>query len=117
MDSPLTDDIWGRLATISRLLDQAATRLWAGTEPDVALQSLGLGVYLAGAQVSSLLPAGYRPPDVGQDHPDSQSALQLLTAALELTRPMPVHRVDLVNTSQLVVDLCGLVREARDAGC
>lgn len=119
MDSPVADDTWGRLATISRLLDQAATRLWAGAEPgaELAWQSLGLGVYLAGAQVSSLLPEGYHLPDVAPDDPDPQSALQLLTAAHELTRPLPVHRVDLVNTSQLVIDLCGLIREARDLGC
>lgn len=116
MDSPVADDTWARLASISRLLEQAAARLWVGAEPEpeLARQSLGLGVYLARAHVNSLLPEGYRPPDVDQDRPDSQSALQLLTAAHELTRPLPVHRVDLVNTSQLVVDLCDLVREARD---
>ncbi|KRB75023.1 hypothetical protein ASE01_16790 [Nocardioides sp. Root190] len=117
MDSPVADDTWGRLASISRLLDQAAARLWAGAKLDVAWQSLGLGVYLAGAQIGSRLPEGYRLPDVDQNDRDPQSALQLLTAAHELTRSLPAHRVDLVNTSQLVVDLCDLVREARDLGC
>lgn len=117
MDIPVADDIWTRLASISLLLDQAATQLWAGAEPDLARQSLGLGVYLARAQVSSLLPEDYRLPDADQNHTGPQSALQLLTAAHELTRPLPVHRADLVNTSQLVIDLCDLIREARDLGC
>ena len=55
--------------------------------------------------------------DVDQEALAGQSALQLLTAAEELTRPLPAHRPDLVNSSQLVVDLCDLIREARDLGC
>lgn len=111
------DDTWDRLGSIAQLLHQAATRAWEGAEPDSPLQSLGLGVYLAQAQASSLLPEDYRLPDVDQEDLEGQSALQLLTAAEELTRPLPAHRPDLVNSSQLVVDLCDLIREARDLGC
>ena len=31
-------------------------------------------------------------------------------------RPLPLHRADLVHGSQLVVDLCDLIREARGLG-
>ena len=31
-------------------------------------------------------------------------------------RPLPLHRPDLVHGSQLVVDLCDLIREARGLG-
>ena len=115
---PLTaDDTWDRLGSIAQLLHQAASRVWEAAEPDSALQSLGLGVYLAQAHASSLLPEDYQLPDVDQDDLEGQSALQLLTAAEELTRLLPAHRPDLVNSSQLVVDLCDLIREARDLGC
>ena len=119
MHTLTADDTWDRLGSIAQLLHQAATRVWEGAEPDSPLQSLGLGVYLAQAQASSLLPEDYQLPDVDADAADleEQSALQLLTAAEELTRPLPAHRPDLVNSSQLVVDLCDLIREARDLGC
>lgn len=117
MHTLTADDTWDRLGSIAQLLHQAATRVWAGAEADSPLQSLGLGVYLVQAQASSLLPVDYQLPDVDQEDLDGQSALQLLTAAEELTRPLPAHRPDLVNSSQLVVDLCDLIREARDLGC
>jgi len=111
------DDTWDRLGSITWLLHQAATRVWEGAEPDSPRQSLGLGVYLAQAQASSLLPQDYKLPDADSEYLEGQSALQLLTAAEDLTRPLPAHRPDLVNSSQLVVDLCDLIREARDLGC
>ena len=36
--------------------------------------------------------------------------------AEELTRPLPLHQPDLVHGSQLVLDLCDLIREARGLG-
>lgn len=111
------DDAWDRLGSITQLLHQAATRVWEGAEPDSPLQSLGLGVYLVQAQTSSLLPEDYQLPDADQEDLEGQSALRLLMAAEELTRPLPTHRPDLVISSQLVVDLCDLIREARDLGC
>ena len=42
--------------------------------------------------------------------------LELLTEAEELTRPLPLHQPDLIHGSQLVVDLCDLIREARCLG-
>ncbi|WP_157550569.1 hypothetical protein [Nocardioides jensenii] len=111
------DDSWDRLGSITQLLHQVASRVWDDAEPDSPLQSLGLGVYLAQAQASALLPEGYQLPDVDIEDLDNQSALQLLTAAEELTRPLPAHLPDLVNSSQLVADLCDLIREARGLGC
>lgn len=111
------DDIWDRLGSITQLLHRAAARVWDDARPDSPLQSLGLGVYLAQAQASALFPKGYQLPGLDIEDLESQSALQLLVRAEELTRPLPSHRHDLGNSSQLVVDLCDLIREARDLGC
>lgn len=113
MDALAADDNWDRLGSVTQLLHQAATQVWEA-EPDSPLQSFGLGVYLIAAQASALLPEDYPLPDVDLK---GQSALQLLTAAEELTRPLPAHLPDPVNSSQLVVALCDLIREARDLGC
>ena len=48
--------------------------------------------------------------------PGEMIGAELLTEAEELTRPLPLHRPDLVHGSQLVVDLCDLIREARGLG-
>lgn len=117
MDTLTEGDTWDRLSSITQLLHWAATRVWEQAEPDSPLQSLGLGVYLVQAQTSALLPADYPLSDLDPDELEAQSALQLLATAEELTRPLSVHRPDLVNSSQLVVDLCDLIREARDLGC
>ena len=117
VDTLPADDTWDRLGAITQLLHQAATRVWEQAEPDSPLQSLGLGVYLVQAQTSALLPADHPLPDLNPKDLEEQSALQLLAAAAELTRPLPAHRPDLVNSAQLVVDLCDLIREARDLGC
>jgi len=116
VDTLTADDTWDRLGSITQL-HRAATQVWEQAAPDSALQSLGLGVYLVQAQASALLPAGYPLPDPNPEDLEEQSALQLLAAAEELTRPLPVHRPDLVYSSQLVIDLCDLIREARDLGC
>ncbi|HEX6686046.1 MAG TPA: hypothetical protein VF062_24930 [Candidatus Limnocylindrales bacterium] len=50
-------------------------------------------------------------------HTAGLGALELLTAAEELTRPLPMHRADLAGVCDLVVDLCDLIREARSLGC
>ena len=117
MDTLTAGDTWDRLGAITQLLHWAATRVWEQAEPASPLQSLGLGVYLVQAQTSALLPANYPLPDLDPDEFTSQSALQLLAKAEELTRPLAVHRPDLVNTTQLAVDLCDLIRAARDRGC
>ena len=119
VDTLNADGTWDRLGTIAQLLHQAATQVW--TEADAAaadspLHDLGLGVYLAHAQASGLLPADYELPEVDVDELDQRTPLQLLTEAEELTRPLPLHQPDLIHGSQLVVDLCDLIREARGLG-
>ena len=112
------DETWERLGTAAHLLHHAALVVWSRAHdqaPDSQLHSLGLGVYLAEAQLSALLPDDHQVPDLDIDAA-ALGTLQLLTSAEELTRALPLHRPDLVGASQLVVDLCGLIREARDLG-
>ena len=122
VDTLNADATWDRLGSIAQLLHQAATQVWSDADeaaPDSPLHDLGLGVYLAHSQASALLPDDYELPDVDDPFPDLEErtrTLQLLTEAEELTRPLPLHQPDLVHGSQLVVDLCDLIREARGLG-
>ncbi len=120
VDTLNADGTWDRLGSIAQLLHQAAAQVWSDADeaaPDSPLHDLGLGVYLAHSQASALLPDDYELPDV-DPLPDleERTPLQLLTEAEELTRPLPLHQPDLVHGSQLVVDLCDLIREARGLG-
>jgi hypothetical protein len=119
MDTLKADGTWDRLGSIALLLHQAATQVWSDADRSAAdspLHDLGLGVYLAHSQASALLPEDYELPDPEVDELEERTPLQLLTEAEELTRPLPLHRPDLVHGSQLVVCLCDLIREARDLG-
>ena len=82
------------------------------------LHDLGLGVYLAHSQASALLPKDYQ---LSEDiEPladlDNRTPLQLLTEAEELTRPLALDQPEPAHGSQLVLDLCDLIREARRNG-
>ena len=119
MDTRHADATWDRLGSIAQLLHQAAAQVWSDADeaaPDSPLHDLGLGVYLAHSQASALLPDDYELPDVDVDELEERTPLQLLTEAEELTRPLPLHQPDLIHGSQLVVDLCDLIREARGLG-
>jgi hypothetical protein len=119
VDTLNADGTWDRLGSIALLLHQAATQVWSDADraaADSPLHDLGLGVYLAHGQASALLPEDYELPDLEVDELEERTPLQLLTEAQELTRPLPLHRADLVHGSQLVVDLCDLIREARGLG-
>ncbi|MQW78001.1 hypothetical protein GHK92_19215 [Nocardioides sp. dk4132] len=120
MDNRNADATWDRLGSITQLLHQAAVQVWSDADdaaPISPLHDLGLGVYLAHSQASALLPDGYKLPDVEPlPDPEERTPLQLLVAAEDLTRPLPLHQLDLVRSSQLVVDLCDLIREARCLG-
>ena len=120
MDTLNADGTWDRLGSIALLLHQAANQVWSDADratADSPLHDLGLGVYLAHSQASALLPDDYELPDVDEDEElEERTPLQLLTEAEELTRPLALHRPDLVHGSQLVVDLCDLIREARGLG-
>ena len=115
VDTLNADGTWDRLGSIALLLHQAATQVWSDADRSAAdspLHDLGLGVYLAHSQADD-----YELPDVDEDAElEERTPLQLLTEAEELTRPLPLHRPDLVHGSQLVVDLCDLIREARGLG-
>ena len=120
MDTLNGDATWDRLGSIAQLLHQTAAQVWSDADeaaPDSPLHDLGLGVYLAHSQASALLPDDYELPDI-DPLPDleERTPLQLLNEAEELTRPLPLHQPDLVHGSQLVVDLCDLIREARGLG-
>jgi hypothetical protein len=121
VDTLNADATWDRLGSITQLLHQAATQVWSDADeaaPVSPLHDLGLGVYLAHSQASALLPDDYELPDVDDPLPEleERTPLQLLTEAEELTRPLPLHQPDLVHGSQLAVDLCDLIREARGLG-
>ncbi|MEQ7845749.1 hypothetical protein [Nocardioides kribbensis] len=94
------------------------------------MHSLGLGIYLVHGQTQQLLPEDYRADaDVGEeplagleldvdlDGLGASTVVELLTQAEQLSRPLPVGRADLVHGSDLVVDLCDLIREARHLDC
>lgn len=120
MDTLNADGTWDRLGSITQLLHQAATHVWSDADeaaPDSPLHDLGLGVYLAHSRASALLPDDFELPDYDPaEDIRERTPLQLLTEAEELTRPLPLHQPDLVHGSQLVVDLCDLIREARGIG-
>ncbi len=119
MDTLNPDGTWDRLGSIALLLHQAANQVWSDADratADSPLHDLGLGVYLAHSQASALLPEDYELPDVDADELEERTPLQLLTEAEELTRPLPLHQPDLIHGSQLVLDLCDLIREARGLG-
>lgn len=122
------DEVWRRLDSMSQLLHQAARTVWARAAedgPTSPLHSLGLGIYLAHGQTQLLLPEDLidvesdlelgREVDV--DEVDVRTAVQLLTEVEELSRPLPVWRADLVHGSQLVIDVCDLLREAQHLDC
>jgi len=116
MTTAAADETWERLGAIAQLLHRASSEVWSAADqaaPDSPLHDLGLGVYLAHSQASALMPEDHVLPEVDLEE---RTALQLLTEAEKLTRALPLHRPDLVAGSQLVVDLCDLIREARGLG-
>ena len=121
MTAVAVDEVWERLGAAARLLHHGALELWRVADdqgPASPLHSLGLGVYLTAAQLRALLPGGEEIPGLELDvEAGDLGALQLLTFAEELTRALPLHRPDLAGASQLVVELCDLIREARQLGC
>jgi len=98
------------LAAVARLLNHAAVRAWAQAEaqgPRSSLHLLGLGIHAASCQVVAMLPNG---TDLGGYPPTQDDVEQLLRAAQELARAIPV-RDEPAGISMLVVAICDLVRE------
>ena len=117
-------EVWRRLYSMSQLLHQAARTVWARADedgPTSPLHSLGLGIYLAHGQTQLMLPEDLSDLDMDLeldvDAVDVRTAAQMLTEVEELSRPLPLWRADLVHDSQLVVDVCDLLREAQHLGC
>ena len=98
------------LSAVARLLQHAAVRAWAQAEADGPRSPqhlLGLGIHIAYCQALAILPAG---ADLEGYPPLQDDVAQLLRAAEELTRSIPV--VDrTAGISALVVVICDLVRE------
>lgn len=114
------------LASMARLLRQAARSVWARADedgPGSPLYSLGLGIYLAHGQAQLLLPEELVDVEsdlelgLDVDVDDVRTAVQLLTEVEELCRPLPVWRADLIHGSQLIIDVCDLLREAEHLDC
>jgi len=109
-----------RLGAVTRLLHRAALEVWQDADQGdlhSPLHSLGLGVFLAEGRAAELMPTDYElPADEQLDGElEGQSPLRLLVAAEELSRFLPLTP-ELSGLSHLVVDLCDLIREARDVG-
>lgn len=117
-------EVWRRLDSMSQLLHQAARTVWARADkdgPTSPLHSLGLGIYLAHGQTQLMIPEDLSDLEMDLEYEvdavDVRTAAQLLTAVEELSRPLPLWRADLVHGSQLVVDVCDLLREAQHLDC
>ena len=107
----IDQDTGDTLAVVARLLRHAAVRAWAQAEvegPRSPLHLLGLGIHTVSCQAVAMLPAG---ADLEGHPPAQDDVAQLLRAAEELTRAIPVLD-QTVGISPLVVAICDLVREA-----
>lgn len=112
-----TREIWEDLASVVLLLDHAARAALDRTTDhglDCAHYTFGQGIYLAWAQACAMLPAGHDSPV--DTPPAGASVGQLLAAAEARTRALPLDSAEFGGLSQLVVDLCDLIREARALG-
>ena len=112
-----TSETWEDLASVVLLLDHAARATLDRTTDhglDCAHYTFGQGIYLAWAQACAMLPSGYDSP---ASTPAADAGVgQLLAAAEVRTRALPMDSAALGGLSQLVLDLCDLIREARALG-
>lgn len=108
VSSTIVEDPHQVIGEIVQLLHQASQQTWQGVATESPRVSLGLGIYLVHAQVSTLLPTDYQVlVDV-----DDRTVVQLLRDAEHRTRTLPLHRPETAAISELVVALCDLIREA-----
>lgn len=108
VSNTIVDDPHQVIGEIVQLLHQASEQTWQGAATEPPRVSLGLGIYLVHAQVSTLLPTDYQVfVDV-----DDRTVVQLLRDAEHRTRTLPLHRPETAAISELVVALCDLIREA-----
>ncbi|MCW2737805.1 hypothetical protein [Nocardioides sp.] len=102
------------IGEIVELLHQASEQTWHDAATESPRVSLGLGIDLAHAQASLLLPVDYQIP-LGVV--DGRTVAQLLRDAEHRTQTLPLHRPEMAETSDLVVALCDLIREAGHLDC
>jgi hypothetical protein len=103
-------DTTATLVAVARLLTHAADRAWAQAEaegPRSPLHLLGLGIHTASCQALDMLPIE---TDMEGPTPTQADVAQLLRAAEELTRSIPVF-AETAGISALVSAICDLVRE------
>lgn len=107
------------MAQVVLRLHCAALLAWRHSEdadPTSPLQGLGLGIYLARGTAAQLLPHELQVDELedtdASDHHCQRGVIELLTDAESLLS----SRADLVF-SELAVELCDLIREARAYGC
>ena len=110
----IAEDSHRVVGEIVGLLHQASERTWQDAATESPRVSLGLGIYLAHAQASVLLPVDYQIPLVVVDE---RTVVQLLRDAEHRTRTLPLHRPEMAGISELAVALCDLVREASHLEC
>ena len=107
----IDQEAWVTLAAVAQLLRHAAVCAWAQAEaegPRSHLHLLGLGIHTASCQAVAMLPAD---ADLEGHPPAQDNVAQLLRAAEELTRSIPIVN-QTAGISPLVVAICDLVREA-----
>lgn len=128
-----------RLEEMAQLLDLAATTVWAQLEVQrprtaphmrAALNSLGLGIHLAGSRARRLIPVqdyaasgrndtdpqDTTPQDVDSGDSLGRSAMELLGRAAELSGPLRLWELDPDEGTQLTLELSDLIGEARGLG-
>jgi len=106
----IDQDASDTLAAVAQLVHHTAVRAWAQAEADGPrsyLHLLGLGIHTASCQAVAMLPAD---ADLEGHPPAQDNVAQLLRAAEELTRAIPVLD-QTAGISPLVVAICDLVRE------
>ncbi len=108
VSSTIVQDPHQVIGEIVQLLHQASEQTCQGAATESPRVSLGLGIYLVHAQVSTLLPTDYQVlVDV-----DDRTVVQLLRDAEQRARTLPLHWPETAAISDLVVALCDLIREA-----
>lgn len=109
---PTRDDASSILAHTAALLAHASDLTWSEVQTDPSPQKrfLGLGLDLAACEAARLLPSG---PDVDVLGADAlaTNVQELVRAAEGCLRLLPIEQFP-PGTSQLVVDICDLIRES-----
>ncbi|HMM96544.1 hypothetical protein [Phycicoccus sp.] len=109
---PTRDDARSILAHTAALLAHASDLTWSEvrTDPSPQKRFLGLGLDLAACEAARLLPSGLDVDVPGADAL-ATNVQELVRAAEGCLRLLPIEQFP-PGTSQLVVDICDLIRES-----